>query len=106
MTEERLDELFAEGTVPERDAAFVRRVTAQVGRERLALRLLALTLRALAFATLAGAVFVTVRTIEPMLRPIAESAPQFMGVPLPLVMSALVLGLALYAWRLVRLRLR
>ena len=42
------------------------------------------------------------RVIDPALTRIAESSPQFMGVPLPLVLGAL--GLAVRARRFVRLR--
>ena len=104
MTDERLAELFAEGTAPERDAAFASRVDAEIGRARLRLRLLALARRALVILTLAGTVFLTVRTIAPMLEGIAETSPQFMGVPLPLVLGALAVGLAVRARRFVLFR--
>jgi hypothetical protein len=102
MTEERLAQLFADGTAPERDAAFDRRVDAQIERERRGLRLLAFAVRSLVIVALAAALFVTVRTLEPA---IAESSPQFMGVPLPLVLGALAVGLAVRTWLFVRLRL-
>ncbi len=105
MTDERLAELFAEGTAPERDAAFARRVGGEIGRARLGRRLLAHAMRALVVLTLAGALFVTARTIEPMVASIGESSPQFMGVPLPLVMGALALGLVIHVRRAVRRRL-
>jgi hypothetical protein len=105
MTDDRLGRLFSAGTAPERDAAFALRVEAEIGRARLGRRLLPVAVRVLLVLTLAGAAFVTARAIEPMLEPVAEIAPQFMGVPLPLVIAALAAGLAVRARRLVRLRL-
>lgn len=104
MTDERLADLFAEGTAPERDPAFARRVSAEISGARLGRRLLALAIRALLVLTLAGVIFVTAQMIEPMLEPIAQGAPQFMGVPLPLVLCAVVVGVAVRMRRLVRLR--
>ena len=105
MSDDQLAKLFAEGTSPERDPQFASRVTAEVDRARLTLRLCKFAIRALMILTLAGAVFVTGRLIGPLLRPIAEISPQFMGVPLPLVACALTLFLGFQAWRFVRLRL-
>lgn len=104
MTDERLAQLFDEGTAPERDVAFARSVDAEIGRARRRVRL-ALGLRGLALLSLAGAVFMAGRTIEPALARIAENWPQFMGVPVPLVLGALAVGLAVSALRFVRLRL-
>lgn len=106
MTDEHLTSLFAEGTAPERDTAFARRVDARIERARHGRRLLALAIRTLMILTLAAAVFATVRVLEPALNLIAESSPQFMGVPLPLVLGALAVGLAVHLLRFVRLRLR
>ena len=105
MTDERLTRLFTEGTAPERDTAFARRVDARIERARRGLRLLKLAIPALVILTLAAALFVTVRTLEPALAQIAENSPQFMGVPLPLVLGALAVGLAVRTWLFVRLRL-
>jgi uncharacterized membrane protein len=60
--------------------------------------------RAFAFLALAGAVFAIARLIEPVLAPIAETSPQFMGVPLPLALSALAAGLVVCARRFLFLR--
>ena len=105
MTDEHLTSLFAEGTAPERDTAFARRVDVRIERARLGLRLLAFAARALVILTLAVALFVTVRTLEPVLAQIAENSPQFMGVPVPLVLVVLAVGFAVLALRFVRLRL-
>jgi hypothetical protein len=105
MTEEHLTSLFAEGTAPERDTAFVHRVDAQIERARRGLRIPAFAVRALVILTLAAALFVAVRALEPELKLIAESSPQFMGVPMPLVLGALAVGLAVRTWLFVRLRL-
>jgi hypothetical protein len=105
MTDERLGRLFAEGTAPERDAAFAALVDAEIGRARLVRRLLVIAMRALAVLTLASAAFLTARTIEPLLGSIAESSPRFMGVPVPLVAIALMAGLFAYARRFIRVRL-
>ena len=105
MTDERLTSLFAEGTAPERDTEFARRVDARIERARRGQRLVAFTVRALVILTLAATLFMTVRTFEPALAQIAENSPQFMGVPLPLVLGALAVGLAVRTWLFVRLRL-
>ena len=65
MTDDQLAELFADGTAPERDAAFARRVDARIEHARRGLRLVAFAVRALVILTLAAALFVTVRTLEP-----------------------------------------
>ena len=105
MTDEHLSSLFAEGTAPERDATFARSVDARIVSERRSLRLLAFAVRTSVILTLAAALFVTVRTLEPVLAQIAETSPQFMGVPMPLVLGALAVGLAVRTWLFVRLHL-
>jgi hypothetical protein len=105
MTDEHLTSLFADGTAPERDAAFARRVDARIEGARRGRRLVAFTVRALVILTLAATAFVTIRALEPELQQIAESSPQFMGVPLPLVLGALGVGLAVHYRRFIRLRL-
>src|SRR5262245_33498011 len=106
---EQLKELFASGTAPERDAAFASRVDARIASERRSLRLAALAVRALVILMSAAALFMIVRELrpafEPMLEQFAESSPHFMGVPLPLVLGAVAVGLAVSAIRFVRLRL-
>ena len=105
MTDEHLTSLFAEGTAPERDAAFARRVDARIASERRGRRLLALAIRALVILSLAAAVFLTARVLEPTLQQIAENSPQFMDVPVPLIVVAIAVGLAIRSRRFVRLRL-
>jgi hypothetical protein len=105
MTDEELAGLFAEGTAPDRDAAFARRVDARIGFARARPRLLAPGLRALVILSLAAAVFVTVRTLEPALLQIVDHSPQFMGVSVPTIMAVLAVGLAVRALRFLRLRL-
>lgn len=109
MTDERLegeqlDELFASGTARERDAAFARRVDARIASERRGLRLAALAVRALVILMFAAALFITIRELEPTLQQIVGTSPQFMGVPLPLVLGALAAGLAVRAMRLAPFR--
>jgi hypothetical protein len=108
MTDPQLSSLFADGTAPDHDPAFTAQVAAEIGRARLRTRLLALALQAAMVLTLAGALFVAGRLIEPalvQLAPLVEQSPQFMGVPVPLVLGALLVGLALLARRRLRLRL-
>jgi hypothetical protein len=105
MTDEHFTSLFAEGTAPERDTAFTRRVDTRIGRARLGLRLLKLAIPALVILTLAATLFVTIRALEPVLAQIAGSSPHFMGVPVPLILVVLAIGLAVRALRFVRLRL-
>ncbi len=105
MTDEHLTSHFAEGTAPERDTAFARRIDVRIKRARQGRRLLGFTTRTLVILTLAAMVFVTVRLLEPTLQQIAENSPQFMGVPVPLVLGALAVGLAVRFRRFVRLGL-
>lgn len=105
MTDERLTSLFADGSAPERDTAFARGVDVRIERERRGLRLAVFAVRALMILMAAAALFVTVRVAEPELAQIAESSPQFMGVPLPLILVVLGVGFAVRAWLFVRLRL-
>jgi hypothetical protein len=100
MTDEQLAGLFAEGTAPESDAAFVRRVDARIGRARLGARLLPLAMRALVLLTLAAAAFITASTLDQ----IAVDMPEFMGVPVPLILMMLAAGFALRSGRFMRLR--
>jgi hypothetical protein len=102
---EQLTGLFADGTAPERDAAFARRVDARIASERRGFRLAALAVRALVTLMLASALFVTVRELGPTLQQIVSASPQFMGVPLPLILIVLAIGLAVRALRFVRFRL-
>jgi hypothetical protein len=105
MADDQLAELFANGTAPEHDAAFARRIDARIASARRGLRLRAIAARVLVILTLAATAFVTIRALEPALQQIAESSPQFMGVPLPLVLGALAVGLAVRFRRFVRLGL-
>ena len=110
MTDERpendqLTDLFASGTAPERDAAFARRIDARIASERRGFHLAALAVRALVILMFAAALFVTIRELEPALQEIAGSSPQFMGVPLPMILVVLAIGLAARALRFVRFRL-
>lgn len=95
MSDQELAGLFTEGTAPERDLAFALRVEADIGRARLRIRLLELAFRAGVMLMLAGAVFVAVRAIRPVLGDLLERWPDFMGVPMPVVLVAVVAGLAL-----------
>jgi hypothetical protein len=106
LTDKQLSELFAEGTAPERDPAFALWVAAGIGRTRFRMRLLALAPRAAVMLMLAVAIFVASRLIEPVLAPLVEGLPQFMGVPVPMVvLGVLVAGLVLRARLYIPLRL-
>ena len=94
MTDKQLSELFAEGTAPERDPAFALWVAAGIGRTRLRMRFLALALRAAVMLMLSVAIFVASRLIEPVLAQLVEGAPQFMGVPVPLVVVGVLVAAA------------
>lgn len=104
MTDKQLSDLFAEGTAPERDPAFALRVAAGISRARLRTRLLALALRASAILMLSVALFVVVRLIKPVLAELVEGVPQFMGVPVPMVLGVLAAGLVLCARFYIPLR--
>jgi len=95
MTDTQLSDLFAEGTAPETDPDFTLRVTARIGRARLGGRLRVLALRAAGVLMLSGVTFVAAGVIKPMLVQLVDGAPQFMGVPAPVVLGVLIAGLAL-----------
>jgi hypothetical protein len=99
MADQQMSDLFVQGTAPERDPDFARRVTAEVSRERLRMRLGALTLRAAVVLMISGAAYSAAGMIKPVLAPLFDGSPQFMGVPLPMVLGALAAGLALSAGR-------
>jgi hypothetical protein len=105
MADDQIAELFSAGTASERDAVFAGSVDARIARARRASRLLALALRVAVIVMLAVAVFVTIHVLEPTFQQIAEISPEFMGVPVPLVLVAITTGVAIYAWRLAGLRL-
>ena len=100
MTDQPLSDLFTEGTAPERDPAFALQVATAIGRTRLRRRLLALGLRVTALLVLSFPVFVASRLIAPVLAHLVEGVPQFMGVPVPIV----VLGVVLVTGLLLRAR--
>ena len=105
MTDKQLSELFAEGTAPERDPAFVLWVAAGIARPRRRMRLLALALRAAVMLMPFVALFVASRLIERVLAQFVEGVPQFMGVPVPMVvLGVLVTGLVLRAQLYLPLR--
>jgi hypothetical protein len=106
MADEQLTGLFAEGTAPERDAAFAQRVDARIVSVRRGARALALSVRVLVMLTLGAIAFATVRLAEPTLRQIAEISPEFMGVPVPLMLTVFGLGLLARLPRFIGLRLR
>ena len=95
MDDPRLEDLFAEGTAPERDATFVEGVETRISRARLAARVLALMARASLVLALIGAVYVVGRAVTPAFERVAEVSPEFMGVPVPLVLGAIIIGLLL-----------
>ena len=101
MTDDQLSDLFAEGTAPESDPAFARRVAAGIGQARLGARFVALALRTSVVLMLAGVAFAAAAVIKPVLAQLADGSPQFMGVPAPLVLGALAAGLAATARRYV-----
>ncbi len=106
MADEQLTGLFADGTAPERDAGFARRVDARIASERRGRRLLALAVRVLAILIVAATAFAAVRFLEPTLQQVSETLPHFMGVPVPLVLGVAAAGLAVHAWRSILVRSR
>jgi hypothetical protein len=106
MNDNQLSDLFAEGTAPERDPAFALRVAAGIGRTRLRMRFQALALRATVMLMLAVGMFVAIRLSEPVLAPLVEGMPRFMGVPVPLVLGVLVAAVVLRAQLHIPLPLR
>ena len=97
MTETPLGELFAEGTAPERDPEFARKVAAGVGRARLGRRIGAMAARGAG----AAAAVATAGLIGPVVAALMSGAPQVMGAPLPAVVAVVVVGLALMVRRRV-----
>lgn len=106
LSGQELSDLFAQGTAPDADPAFERSVTARIGRARRIGRLAALALPATAVLVFSAAAFATATVVRPVLAPLVEGAPQFMGVPAPLVLAALAAVLALGALRHVLFRPR
>jgi hypothetical protein len=101
LTDKQLSALFADGTSPEHDPAFVLSVAAEIGRTRLRMRFLALALRAAAMLMLSVAIVMASRLIEPVLARLVDGVLQSMGVPVPMVVLAvLVAGLVLLRGRL------
>lgn len=97
MTDPQLSDLFTEGTAPERDPAFALWVASGIGRARVRGQLLAFGLRAAVLLVLAVPVFVASRLIAPVLSRVVDGWPQFMGVPVPVVLGVGVAVLALRA---------
>ena len=95
MTDDQLSDLFDEGTAPEHDPDFALRVAAAINRERVGARLGWLALRATVVLMLSGATFMAAGLIKPVLVQLVDEAPQFMGVPVPVVLGVLAAGLAL-----------
>jgi hypothetical protein len=104
MSDKLLSDLFAEGTAPESDPGFTKRVDAEIRRARLGRRLVALALPATGVLMLSSALYGAASVIRPVLAPLFDAAPQFMGVPLPVALSALAAGLAVSARRFVLFR--
>lgn len=102
MSDSEFSDLFAKGTAPERDPEFVLLVAAGIGRVRLRNRLFALAGRATGVLVLAVAMFVAISLIKPLLVQLVDGSPQFMGVPVPVVLGGLVAGLALRGWHHLR----
>lgn len=101
MTDEQISDLFAEGTAPEADPAFARRVAAGIARARLGARLQRLALAPAVVLMLSGATFLAGRLIKPALTQAVDGAPQVIGVPLPVVLGVVIVGLALSVRRYV-----
>jgi hypothetical protein len=101
MSDEQLSDLFAEGTAPDADPGFARRVEAEIGRARLRSRVLALALPATGVLMFSGALYVATGVIRPALAPLFEGSAQFMGVPVPVVLSVLTAGLTVSARRYI-----
>jgi hypothetical protein len=95
MRDQQLSDLFAEGTAPEHDPAFTLLVASEIGRARLRRRLLALALRVIVLLILSAPVYLASRQIAPVLAQLVEGWPQFMGVPVPVVLGALVVTVVL-----------
>lgn len=97
MTDTPLSDLFTDGTAPEHDPAFEVRVTAAIGAARLRMRLVALARRATLMLVVSVVVFWVMRLGNPVIAPLVERLPHFMGVPLPLVLAVPVAAIALRA---------
>jgi hypothetical protein len=93
MTDEQISGLFAEGTAPESDPVFAVEVAAGISRARLGDRLRALGLRAVVVLVLSSAIYMAAGVIRPVLAQLVQGAPQFMGVPAPVVLGVLAAAL-------------
>jgi hypothetical protein len=92
MNEEQLSDLFATGTAPEIDQAFVLQVAMLTARAQRRVRLLALVRRVVSALTWAMGIFVASRMLEAVFVPLFEGVPEFMGVPVPMVVLATLLA--------------
>lgn len=107
MTDKQLAELFAEGSAPERDRAFAQRVVVDIGRVRRRAHWLALAYRMTAVLVFGGTLFGVGRLVDAALMQLGAwvpqlteiAVPQFMGVPVPLAVFGLVVGLILRGQR-------
>ena len=95
MIDQELAKLFARGTAAERDARFAARVEAEIRKVRSSIRLPHVAVICLLALALAAALYLTGRTIAPGLARIAEYSPDFMGVPVPLVLATPFFGVLL-----------
>ncbi|MGP1609658.1 MAG: hypothetical protein ACTS5G_03045 [Burkholderiales bacterium] len=97
MNDKQLANLFAGGSAPERDPAFALRVTAEIGRTRRRMRFLGLATRVAVMLISAAVAFLVIRLIESPLAQLLLGVPQFMGVPLPMVLFLFIAALLLRA---------
>jgi len=94
MSDLQLSDLFAKGTAPESDPAFAGQVAARIGRARLGARLRPLVLRIAVVLMLSVGAFTAAGVVRPVVAQLVEGWPQLMGVPLPVALGALAVGLA------------
>ena len=102
MSDRKLSGLFADGTAPERDSAFAARVDAAIGRARWGIRLARVIAASLALA-LVMAFYFAGRVVVPPLAGLIGNSPDFMGVPILLVLGMLIIGLLFGTKRYFRL---
>ena len=91
-TDKQLSDLFADGTAPERDPAFVLQVATGIGRVRFRMRCVALARKVIVPLMVSVVLFIASRLIEPVLAQLIEGLPQFMGVPVPVVLLGSVVA--------------
>jgi len=101
MNDDELVDLFQRGTAPERDKLFVERVTADV-RQLQIIRKLVVLIKIAGFASFAVVLFILVELFQPTIIRLLDGLPEFMSVPLPQAVIAILCAIVVLIRRPLR----